>query len=50
LKKGAHIHVTGYPRSSEIEKKGAGRGKKTGAGGKVPIHTKFVPNWESRAR
>jgi len=42
LKKGAHIHVTGYLRSREIEKQGAGRGEKTGAGVKVQA-------WEVRA-
>ena len=31
LKKGAHIHITGYLRSREIEKNGTGRGKKSGA-------------------
>jgi hypothetical protein len=44
LKKGAHIHVAGYLRLREIEKKATGRGKKSGADGKVPIQTKFVPN------
>jgi hypothetical protein len=31
----AHIHITGYLRSREIEKKGTGRGKKTGAKAKA---------------
>ena len=35
LKKGAHIHITGYLRSREIEKNGTGRGKKSGAKAKV---------------
>jgi single-stranded DNA-binding protein len=35
LKKGAHIHITGYLRTREIEKSGTGRGKKSGAMGKV---------------
>jgi hypothetical protein len=42
LRKGAHIHVTGYLRSREVEKKGTGRRKKTGAGVKVQA-------WEVRA-
>jgi len=50
LRKGAHIHVTGYLRSRGIEKKGGGLGKKTGAGEKVPIQTRFVPNLGSRVR
>ncbi len=35
LRKGAHIYVSGYLRSREIEKNGTGRGKKTGANAKV---------------
>jgi single-strand DNA-binding protein len=35
LKKVAHIHITGYLRSREIEKNGAGRGKKNGVKTKV---------------
>jgi single-stranded DNA-binding protein len=35
LKKGAHIHITGYLRSREIEKNGTGRGEKSGAKLKV---------------
>jgi len=31
LRRGAHIHITGYLRSREIEKNGNGRGKKSGA-------------------
>ena len=31
LRKGAHIHITGYCRSHEIEKSGNGCGKKSGA-------------------
>ena len=42
FRKGAHIHVTGYLRSLEIESKGAGRDKKSGAGVKVQA-------WEVRA-
>jgi single-stranded DNA-binding protein len=42
LKKGAHLHLTGYLRSREIEKKGTGRGKKSGASVKVQA-------WEVRA-
>ena len=42
LRKGAHIHITGYLCSREIEKNGAGRGKKSGANGKVRA-------WEVRA-
>ena len=34
-KKGAHIHVTDCLRSREVEKKGTGRGRKTGASVKV---------------
>ena len=42
LRKGAHIHITGYLRSREIEKNGTGRGKKSGAKTKVRA-------WEVRA-
>jgi single-strand DNA-binding protein len=42
LKTGAHIHITGYLRSREIEKNGAGRGKNSGAKAKVRA-------WEVRA-
>ena len=42
LKRGAHIHITGYLRSREIEKNGTGLGKKSGAKAKVRA-------WEVRA-
>ena len=42
LKRGAHIHITGYLRSREIQKNGTGRGKKSGAMAKVMA-------WEVRA-
>ncbi len=42
LKTGAHIHITGYLRSREIEKNGTGPGKKSGAKAKVRA-------WEARA-
>lgn len=35
LRKGAHIYITGFLRSREIEKNGVSRGKKSGANGKV---------------
>jgi len=31
LRRGAHIHITGFLRSREIEKNGTGRAKKSGA-------------------
>ena len=42
LKRGSHIHITGYLRSREIEKNGTGRGKNSGAKAKVRA-------WEVRA-
>jgi hypothetical protein len=42
LKRSAHIHITGYLRSREIEKNGNGRGKKSGA--KATVRA-----WEARA-
>jgi len=42
LKKGAHIHITGYLRPREIEKQGTGSGKKSGATAKARA-------WEVRA-
>jgi hypothetical protein len=42
LKKSAHIRITGYLRSREIEKNGTGGGKKSGAKAKVRA-------WEVRA-
>ena len=42
MKKGAHLHLTGYLRSREIEKNGTGRGKKSEAKAKVRA-------WEVRA-
>jgi single-strand DNA-binding protein len=42
LKRGAHIHITGYLRSREIEKNGTGRGKESRATAKVRA-------WEVRA-
>jgi single-strand DNA-binding protein len=42
LKKGAHILITGYLRSREIEKDRCGRGKKCGA-------KETVRAWEVRA-
>lgn len=42
LKKGAHVHITGYLRSREVEKPVAGNGKKSSATVKVQL-------WEVRA-
>ena len=42
LRKGAHIHITGFLRSREIEKHGNDRGKKSGA-------NVTVKAWEVRA-